>query len=81
MSSLLTDSSHTFTFILECITASDCPNGGQDYQCITNVCYCPYGFVLNGKTCEPQGMYYLFQRYHLFNKAKGLALFYEQLWF
>ena len=39
-------------FLPECVNNSDCPNEGLNYQCNSNVCECPSGFVLNGEDCE-----------------------------
>ena len=34
-----------------CLEISDCPNGGQNYDCSTNVCTCKSGFILTGDVC------------------------------
>jgi len=36
----------------ECFQSTDCPNGGQNYECNTNVCECASGYILNGNVCE-----------------------------
>ena len=48
---------HFFTFLLECIQKSDCPNEGLNYKCNMNVCECESGFVLNGDACIVPGKY------------------------
>ena len=36
---------------LECTVSSDCPNGGTNYQCNSNLCECPPQFVVDGDKC------------------------------
>ena len=31
--------------MIDCNVASDCPNGGTNYQCYANECLCASGFV------------------------------------
>ena len=42
--------SYPITF-LECIVSSDCPNGGTNYQCNSNLCECPPQFVVDDDKC------------------------------
>ena len=39
------------TYFSECAKYSDCPNGGQNYECISDVCACTSGHVLDGDAC------------------------------
>ena len=43
------------TILLDCKEPSDCPTGGQNYNCTSNVCSCISGHVKDGKACV--GMY------------------------
>ena len=45
------ESQYFFPLLLECVQNSDCPNGGQNYYCIANTCFCEDGFILNGDAC------------------------------
>ena len=38
-------------FFSECITPSDCPNGGKDFVCNANKCECQSPKVLDGDKC------------------------------
>ena len=38
-------------FLLECITSTDCPNGGINFKCNGNKCECPSPNVLQGDKC------------------------------
>ena len=40
-----------FTFPSECTQYSDCPNGGQNYKCIDDLCSCEPGYALDGDSC------------------------------
>ena len=51
----LTTYSYFLNFLSECIQSSDCPNGGQNYECNSNVCECASGFTLNGDVCAEPG--------------------------
>ena len=44
-------SQRTWNFFSECITPSDCPNGGKDFVCNANKCECPSPKVLDGDKC------------------------------
>ena len=37
--------------VLECITPSDCPDGGTNFQCNANLCECTYPMALDGDKC------------------------------
>ena len=39
------------SFVSECLSPSDCPNGGTNYQCNANMCECPFPMVLDGDNC------------------------------
>ena len=39
------------TFLLDCAKDSDCPNQGENYKCLSNVCTCETGHVLYGEAC------------------------------
>ena len=39
------------SFILECKQYTDCPNGGQNYNCISNGCICASGYALENDAC------------------------------
>ena len=45
------DFSYFLTFFSECAQASDCPNGGTNYECNSNVCQCAPNFVEDGDAC------------------------------
>ena len=38
-------------FFTECITATDCPDGGNNYACNANNCECPFPKLLDGDKC------------------------------
>ena len=38
-------------YLLECTEYSDCPNGGQNYECVTNICTCETGYILKDDAC------------------------------
>ena len=40
-----------FFLVSECITQPDCPNGGTNYQCKSNLCQCLSPFYLDGIKC------------------------------
>ena len=40
-----------FTFLSECTQYTDCPNGGQNYECIDELCTCALGHALDGDAC------------------------------
>ena len=40
-----------FTLLSECTQYSDCPNGGQNYECIDDLCTCANGYALDGDAC------------------------------
>ena len=40
------------TLLLDCAKSTDCPNGGQNFQCINNICECSIGFRLDGDSCK-----------------------------
>ena len=40
-----------FTLLSECVQHSDCPNGGQNYECASNICACASGYVLENDAC------------------------------
>ena len=39
------------TFLSECTESSDCPNGGQNYECTAELCSCKPGHALDGDAC------------------------------
>ena len=39
------------SFLTECVAPEDCPNGGKNFQCVSNECECPSPFVLDGNKC------------------------------
>ena len=39
------------TILSDCAQPSDCPNGGQNYNCTANVCSCTTGHTLDGDAC------------------------------
>ena len=39
------------TFLSECTESSDCPNGGQNYECVAELCSCKPGHALDGDAC------------------------------
>ena len=45
------DFSYFLTFLSECAHYSDCPNEGQNYNCINNKCKCASGYDLVGDAC------------------------------
>ena len=47
---------YLLTLLPECTEYSDCPNGGQNYDCISNVCTCVPGYDFVGDACK--GIYY-----------------------
>ena len=40
-----------FFSFLECITATDCPNGGTNFLCNANTCECKSPNILVGDKC------------------------------
>ena len=42
---------NVFKFFSECEEASDCPNNGENYNCIEKVCDCAPKHVLDGDMC------------------------------
>ena len=38
-------------FPLECKDHLDCPNGGDNYECVANECKCAPGYLLDGDDC------------------------------
>ena len=38
-------------FLSECTESSDCPNGGQNYECVAELCTCKPGHALDGDAC------------------------------
>ena len=40
-----------FFFLSECLQYSDCPNGGQNYECVDELCTCAPGHALDGDAC------------------------------
>ena len=43
---------HKLSLFSECITHTDCPNGGKNYECNANECDCPSPkFLDDNKNC------------------------------
>ena len=38
-------------FLLDCTHYSDCPNEGQNYECLDDLCTCAPGHALDGDAC------------------------------
>ena len=55
--------------MLECTKHTDCPNGGQNYECVSNVCSCVTGFILDGDACVGMFSNYYF---HTFSMNKTI---------
>ena len=71
-----------FTFLSECTQYSDCPNSGQNYECVDYLCNCVPGHALDGDDCVGRlTSLYLFL-YHLRGlifATLGHLIKYEQL--
>ena len=46
---------YTFSFLLGCTKALDCPDEGQHFLCNSNFCECEAGFYFNGDSCADGG--------------------------
>ena len=46
------------TFVSGCAKPSDCPNGGTNFQCIANLCECPFPMVLDDDNCVGMSPFY-----------------------
>ena len=57
-------------FFSECITNTDCPDGGDNYLCNANRCECPCPKILSGDKCV--GMLTLKLRWLFTNKRLKL---------
>ena len=63
----IVDFTINFFFLLDCTHYSDCPNGGQNYECIDELCTCAPGHTLDGDACV--GMLPIFIYFYMSSRA------------
>ena len=84
-----------YRYILGCTQYSDCPNKGQNYECIDNFCTCAPGHVLDGEACVGMSanihlLLYYFSGYIFkvfvcfetkYEQSNGNQEYYSLIWF